>query len=100
MQKRGSLNFAQWQHGHWAGCVLCVAARDGGARHTVVRNVHVRTALLPALAATNVRVGASRATVYRLLGSAENLLQHGAYGSTFRAFQKSIFQIIILKTAL
>ena len=39
-------------------------------------------------------------TVYRLLGSAENLLQHGAYGSTFRAFQKSVFQIIILKTAL
>ena len=38
--------------------------------------------------------------LYRLLGSAENLLQHGAYGSTFRAFQKSVFQIIILKTAL
>ena len=43
---------------------------------------------------------AAAVTVYRLLGSAENLLQHGAYGSTFRAFQKSVFQIIILKTAL
>ena len=45
-------------------------------------------------------VNVSLSTVYRLLGSAENLLQHGAYESTFRAFQKSVFQIIILKTAL
>ena len=50
--------------------------------------------------AADCRNGAGQPTVYGLLGSAENLLQHGAYGSTFRAFQKSVFQIIILKTAL